>query len=230
VKLAVLIALTRKLLQPRDTILCLSGPTESGELDTLVVMRPDREFEMFLMPQAGEEMAPGVSGEVLERVITIAAELATEGREGRPVGALFVLGDTAEVSELSRQLVLNPFAGYSSKERNILDPALDETVKEYAAIDGAFLIWDDGVLESAGTYVKTASQAEYTLPQGLGARHQAAAAITAVTKALAVTVSQSTGTVTIFRRGAIVTEIEKPRQRVRTNVLDSVHSEEGLEP
>jgi len=49
--------------------------------------------------------------------------------------------------------------------------------------------------------------------RGLGARHQAAAAITAVTNSVAVRVSQSTGTVTIFRRGAIVTEIEEPRRR-----------------
>ena len=55
----------------------------------------------------------------------------------------------------------------------------------------------------------THSALSYSLPQGLGARHHAAAGITAVTEAIAITVSESTGTVTIFRHGLIVTEIEK---------------------
>ncbi|MBM4027465.1 MAG: hypothetical protein FJ280_18975 [Planctomycetes bacterium] len=44
-----------------------------------------------------------------------------------------------------------------------------------------------------------------------GDRHHAAAAITAVTDAIAVTVSESTGSITIFRGGRIITEIQKPR-------------------
>jgi DNA integrity scanning protein DisA with diadenylate cyclase activity len=47
------------------------------------------------------------------------------------------------------------------------------------------------------------------LPGGLGARHQAAAAITAETRSLAVTVSQSTGTVTLFEDGGIVLTLER---------------------
>ncbi|MCA9244705.1 MAG: diadenylate cyclase, partial [Phycisphaerales bacterium] len=52
-------------------------------------------------------------------------------------------------------------------------------------------------------------------PRGLGARHQAAAAITSVTEAIAITISHSTGSVTVFRNGRIVTEIEKPRRLER---------------
>ncbi|MBN1909600.1 MAG: diadenylate cyclase [Pirellulales bacterium] len=59
--------------------------------------------------------------------------------------------------------------------------------------------------------MKTTSQDVYELPQGLGVRHHAAAGITAVTDSLVVTVSESAGTVSIFRNGAIVTEIEKLR-------------------
>jgi diadenylate cyclase len=49
------------------------------------------------------------------------------------------------------------------------------------------------------------------LPHGLGTRHEAAAAITAATDAIALCVSQSTGTISIFRRGSLVTDIQKPR-------------------
>ena len=77
-------------------------------------------------------------------------------------------------------------------------------------------------METCGSYVRTASQEEYELPRGLGARHHAAAAITAVTGAIAVTVSESTGSVTIFRGGQIVTEIQKPRSMgQKTRLSDS---------
>ncbi len=212
VKIAVLLGLSRGLLKRDDVIVCLSGLADSGSLDTLVVLQVEREFEMFLAPLQDEEVAPHILPEVLERVIDLATELGSEGREGKPVGALFVIGDTERVLSLSRQLILNPFRGYPEEERNILDPALEETVKELATIDGAFIIRGDGVIETAGAYLKISSQeGEFKLPQGLGARHHAAAAITGVSEAVAVTVSESTGTVTIFRNGRIITEIEKPR-------------------
>ena len=77
-------------------------------------------------------------------------------------------------------------------------------------MDDAFIIRGDGSFKRAAL-LKTASLDTYELPQGLGARHHAAAAITAVTDSLAVTVSESTGTISIFRNASIVTEIEKLR-------------------
>ena len=67
-----------------------------------------------------------------------------------------------------------------------------------------------GVIETAGAYLRITSGADLNLPAGLGARHQAAAGISAVTRAIAVTVSQSTGIVSIFRNGILVMEIERP--------------------
>jgi DNA integrity scanning protein DisA with diadenylate cyclase activity len=211
VKIAVLLALYRKLIRPQDTIVFLSGIAGSGSLDTISVLRVGREFEMFLAPEAHQELPPGCAPDVLECVVTIAVELGREGREGRPVGALFVLGDTERVRSLSHQLILNPFRGYAAAQRNILDERLKETIKELATIDGAFLIREDGTIESAGTYLKMGMQSGGTLPQGLGARHHAAAAITDVSDAIAVAVSASTGTVTLFGKGRILAQIEKPR-------------------
>ncbi|MFN4261651.1 MAG: diadenylate cyclase [Gemmataceae bacterium] len=48
------------------------------------------------------------------------------------------------------------------------------------------------------------------MPKGLGARHAAAAAITASTAAVSIVVSQSTGTITVFKSGQMVTDIHKP--------------------
>jgi DNA integrity scanning protein DisA with diadenylate cyclase activity len=170
------------------------------------------EYEIF---EAGESrtVSGDVSPAVFSRVIGIASSLAYEGREGRPTGALFVVGAITEVENFTSQMIINPFRGYAESERNILDPHLEETIKELAAIDGAFIIREDGVVLSAGTYVRATIPGE-KLPRGLGARHEAAASITAATPAVAVTVSESTGTITIFKSGKIVMEIEKRRKGV----------------
>ena len=213
VKIALFLAFSKGLVKRGDKIVFLCGVEESGNLDTIIVTEVGREYEIFATSENEAVNGSGtrIPPEVVDRVIEIASELGSEGREGKPVGALFVVGDTHKVLPLTRQLILNPFRGYPEEKRNLLDHSLEETIKELSAIDGAFIIRSDGVIESCGTYLKTASQEEFELPQGLGARHHAAAAITSVTDSIAVTVSESTGTVTIFRKGAIVTEIEKPR-------------------
>ena len=211
VKLAIFLATSRNLIQPGDRIVCLTGVAQSGALDTLVVATVGRELEMFAAAQ-GEAGIPGhILPEVIERVVDIASQLGHEGREGKAVGMLMVVGDADRVREMSRQLILNPFHGYPPEQRNILDPTLEETIKEFATMDGAFIVRGDGVIETCGAYLKIASKRIIELSRGLGARHHAAAAITAETDSIAVTVSESTGTVTIFRGGKIVTEIEKPR-------------------
>lgn len=211
VKIAVFLALARGLIRHGDRVVFVSGLAAARTLDTIIVTEVGPEYEIFGAAGEVPDAAARILPEVIERVVDLASELGSEGREGRAVGALFVIGDTDHVLPLTRQLVLNPFRGYPPNERNILDYSLEETVKELATLDGAFIVRNDGVLETCGTYLRTASQEELELPRGLGARHHAAAAITAVTDAIAVTVSESTGSITIFRRGRIITEIQKPR-------------------
>ena len=211
VKIAVFLALSRGLIHQGDRVVFLSGLAAAKTLDTMIVTEVGREYEIFASGADLTTTSSQILPEVIERVVDIASELGSEGREGRPVGAMFVTGDTDRVLPLTRQLVLNPFKGYPPDERNVLDYSLEETVKELATLDGAFILRGDGVMETCGAYIRTTSQPEYELPRGLGARHHAAAAITAVTDSIAVTVSESTGSVTIFRSGRIVTEIQKPR-------------------
>jgi DNA integrity scanning protein DisA with diadenylate cyclase activity len=126
------------------------------------------------------------------------------------VGTVFVVGDHLQVRGLSHQLVMNPFKGYRDEERNLLDPSLEETIKEFSTIDGAFLIRGDGVVEAAGAYLKAPKTAS-GLPSGLGARHSAAAGITAQTQALAVAISQSTGRVSLFKAGRLLMSFERSK-------------------
>ncbi|MDT7897288.1 MAG: diadenylate cyclase [Armatimonadota bacterium] len=207
IKLAVVLGMAQGLITPNDTLVCLAGPPNAHRLDTLLWLTVREELELF----AGSErlLVEHVNPEVFEQVLDIAIQLSAEGREGKPVGALFVVGDYENVARYTTQLVLNPFKGYDENERNILDPRLTETVKEFCAIDGAFLIRGDGVIEAAGAFLHPGLPRE-ELPMGLGARHAAAAGITAVTNAIAVTVSASTGTVRVFRGGRMILEIERP--------------------
>ena len=207
---AILVALTRGVLKFTDRICCLDGMTGSNQFDTLVVVDIEREFQTLLTGQTADLLPADVKPEVLERVIAVATELAVEGREGRPVGCLFVVGDSEKVAALSKPLVLNPFFGYKEEERNILNPFMDETVKEFSSIDGAFTIRGDGVVESAGTLIQ-ATDSNHALPSGLGSRHAAAAAISVASNCIAIVVSSSTSQVSLFRRGVMLPLTEKRR-------------------
>jgi len=146
-----------------------------------------------------------VDSDVLEQVVTLAVELAREGREGRKVGTIFTVGEVEAVLAHSQPMILNPLAGHDEAERRVSDPSVRETLKEFAMLDGAFVVSDDGVAESAARYLD-ANAAGLDLPMGLGSRHRAAAAITRTTDAVAVVVSEST-IVRIMDEGELVAEI-----------------------
>jgi diadenylate cyclase len=206
---AILVALTRGVIVFTDRICCIGGMTGSNQFDTLIVVDIEREFQTLLTGQ-NDLLPEDVKPEVLERVIAIATELAVEGREGRPVGCLFVVGDNAKVATLTKPLVLNPFYGYKEEDRNILNPFMDETVKEFSSLDGAFVIRGDGVVESAGSLIQ-ATDNDHALPSGLGSRHAAAAAISVAAHCISIVVSSSTAQVTLFRRGVMLPLTDKRR-------------------
>jgi diadenylate cyclase len=206
IKVATLIAFSQQLLKPDDVFVFLTGVVGHG-IDTFVVMQVGEEYELF--QSVGQpKLTEHIRRPVFERVLRIALELAHEGREGKPVGALFVVGDHREVQKYSQEGRINPFKGYTEKQRNIVDDSMGDIVKELAKLDGAFIIKGNGVVISGCATLRPAVT-EQELPQGLGARHGAAAAITAVTKSVAITLSESTGDVRVWRRGTMITEIEK---------------------
>jgi len=211
IKVAVVAAQSAGLLRDGDTILALSGPGQDRVVDTIVKVDIGSEDpeEKLRVDQLG--LPPEFSSQVVEALIHAAMEIGAEGYEGHAVGTIIVVGDSTAVMEQSRQLTLNPFQGISEAERNALDPPIRDAVKTFAALDGAFIVREDGVVLAAGRYLLSMSR-DVKLPMGLGARHSAAASMTAESKAIAITVSQTTGTVRVFREGEIVLEL---RQKVR---------------
>lgn len=141
----------------------------------------------------------------LEEVVMLSVELAREGREGRKIGTMFVVGDVDAVYERSRPLLLDPLYGHPAELRHVSRPEFRETVKELSQLDGAFLVSDDGTFVSAGRYVDVELSGDNFLG-GLGTRHAAAASISAVTGAIPVVVSQSS-IVRVFALGEVRAEI-----------------------
>lgn len=89
------------------------------------------------------------------------------------------------------------------------------TLRELAAIDGAFIVNRRGVVGSAGTYLD-AQIGKGRLSPGLGARHAAALAITTVTNSTAVVISASSGTVLVYDDGQPILELEWAQAGSRT--------------
>jgi diadenylate cyclase len=142
---------------------------------------------------------------VLERTVALAVEIAREGREGRKIGTLFVVGDSEEVLRYSKPLILDPLHGHPDESKRIDDPDVRETLKELAQLDGAFVVSNEGVVVSAARYIDTVSEG-VQVPLGLGSRHMAAASVSKQTNAVAVAVSESS-TVRMFDDGELVSEI-----------------------
>ena len=178
-----------------DRVMCI---VRSGIESTFIY-----DFKDIGLAHLKADVGKRVPVELMELVIQLAFQIAREGREGTPMGALLVVGDTDAVMRHSRPRIINPFQGHPEKGREIWTMSNWNTIKAYAQMDGATLIDDKGVARAAGRYMS------YTwdvyLSGGLGGRHIAAASITKMTTAIAVVVS-STSVVRVFKDG---TEIYK---------------------
>jgi len=161
------------------------------------------EFNSSSMPfyRVMDELKDMVDREVIESILKILFEIHLEGREGKHIGTLMIVGDVEHVLERSRQLVINPYHGQEEATRNIMIHENWESVKELAQLDGAFVIDPKGRIISAGRYIMVDPQVQTT--GGLGGRHLAAASITYTTDAVSFALSSS-GVVRIFRKGKVV--------------------------
>ena len=210
---AMFIGLMRGIIKPEDRICCLGGTGASNKLDSILVIDVANEFPTVMTSRASSLVPAKVRPEVLEKTIALATELAVQGREGKPVGTLFVIGECEKIRPFTRPLLLNPLSGYAREDRNISNAFVEETVKELALIDGAFIIDHDGVIDSAGSQITASLQgSKVSLPSGLGTRHAAACAISLAADCAAIVVSAS-GQITLFRHGESIVLLERSASR-----------------
>jgi len=208
VSLALIIAVMNGMVAEDETVVCLLGVAGSKRLDNLLLANPKRDFEWFSDHHVSKNRELPVSQEFV-RLIDIALKFASEGREGKPIGTVFLLGDIKDMSTVSRALILNPCKGHLKKDRSIHDSEFVETMREFAALDGGFLINKNGTVERAGVYLDAPVTKKVKVQKGLGSRHVAAAAATAKINAVAIVISESSGAVTVFFDGSKVLSLNR---------------------
>jgi diadenylate cyclase len=185
----------------------IEGTHDSPEpIDSLSIIHLGEHLER-LSARDLRRLDTQVPLETLRAVVDLATAIGREGREGHPVGTMFVVGDTRKVLSMCRPMNFNPFRGYSPAERDVRNRQVREQIKDLAQLEGAIVIRRDGVAVAACMRLE-APYNDFELSMGLGTRHAAAAAISKQTRAIAIVVSQSSGSVRLFQNGEMVLHIE----------------------
>ena len=202
---ALLEAIADDLVQTGDRVVAIYSGFERENLDTLSVINLSEHLAR-LTTRDLQRLETQVPLLTLRKVVDLAVEIGREGREAKKVGTIFVVGNHRKVLDMSHEGIHDPFRGYAKKEKMITSPRVRESIKEIAQIDGAFIISSDGCVMGSGRILDAPAE-ELTLSKGLGSRHWAAAAISKGTNAIAIAVSESTGTVRLFQDGVVVLRI-----------------------
>ena len=183
-----------------DTVVC-SVAVFDEEADGLLRVRVDESVRSGIYDLFTDSRA---ESDVVRDVFEVAIDLGKKGQKGKPVGALFVVGDAGKVMNKSRPLSYNPF---EKSHVHVGDPIVNVMLKEFSRLDGAFVVSDSGKIVSAYRYLEPSAEG-VDIPKGLGARHMAGGAITRDTNAIAIVLSESDGMVRAFKRGNLVLEID----------------------
>ncbi|MXV62455.1 diadenylate cyclase [Natronorubrum sp. JWXQ-INN-674] len=195
-------AVEQGLIEDGDELVCATAAfSDSTSIDTLSRVRADAEthtgiYDLFVKSRAEPE--------VVKAVLELAIELGKKGQKGKPVGALFVVGDAGKVMNKSRPLSYNPF---EKSHVHVGDPIVNVMLKEFSRLDGAFIISDAGKIVSAYRYLEPSAEG-VDIPKGLGARHMAGGAITRDTNAITIVLSESDGLVRAFKAGELILEVD----------------------
>ncbi len=211
-------AVSQDQLGSSSRIVALYSGFEADQIDSMSVINLGEHLER-LSPRDLQSLGMTVPLDTLKAVVDLAVEIGRDGREGHRVGTLFVVGDHRKVLEYCRSAGFDPVRGYRREERNLFDRRVQEGIKEIAQLDGATIVSADGTVMAACQIIDAPAR-HITLSKGLGARHWAAAAITKHTKAVAVAVSESAGTVRLFHDGQLILRIEPFRRPMKWKEFD----------
>ncbi len=212
---ALLAAVASEILESSAELVAVYSAFDPDSIDTVTL---DERLGR-LTARDLKKLETSVPLKTLRAVVDLAVEIGREGREGKPVGTLFVVGDHRRVLEECHPGGFDPVKGYGRKERNLLEGRVRDAIKEVAQLDGAFVIAADGTIERACQIIQTTAD-NITLSKGLGSRHWAAASISRATRAISVCVSESNGTVRIFQNGEVVLRIEPMRRAMKWQELE----------
>jgi len=210
---ALLEAVADDLLTPSSRVVALYSGFEAGEIDSMSVLKMSDHLGRLTVRDL-QKLETSVPLDTLQVVVNLAVEVGREGRESKSVGTMFVVGDHNKVVRSSHPQGFDPVKGYNRKDRNLRNARVRESIKEIAQLDGAFVVSADGTVIASCQYID-APATSITLSKGLGSRHWAAAAISRATTAIAVTVSESSGTVRVFQNGRVMLRVEPFRRPIK---------------
>src|SRR3972149_436713 len=211
---ALLESVAGEFVPPGATIVAVYSGFEPTVIDTISIIRLGEHLGQLTMRDL-RELKTRIPFETLKIVVDLAVDIGREGREGKPVGTLLVVGDHRKVLSLCRPMGFDPVRGYSRTERNLTDAKVREGIKEIAQIDGAFVVSSDATVVAAGQHIAAPRASDLTLPKGFGSPPLAAAEISRATSAIAIVVSQSSGTVRLFQNGEVRLRIEPFRRPMK---------------
>jgi DNA integrity scanning protein DisA with diadenylate cyclase activity len=211
---ALLEGVADELLPPGARVVAVYSSFEPSVIDSLSIIRLGEHLGQLTVRDL-RQLKTRIPLDTLKTVVDLAVDIGREGREGKPVGTLLVVGDHRNVLKYCRPMGFDPLKGYSRAERTLSDFKVREGVKEIAQLDGAFIISSDGTVVAGAQQISAPRSQDVALPKGFGSRHWAAADISRATTAIAVAVSESTGTVRLFQNGEVRLRIEPFRRPMK---------------
>src|SRR4030065_396012 len=84
------------------------GMEETRSSSSIIVHNLDENPLVKAVKECQERIKP----EVMSAVMSISFDIALAGREGKKIGAAFIVGDSEEVMKRSHQIILNPYEGH----------------------------------------------------------------------------------------------------------------------
>ena len=219
---ALLEAVADNLMKNQADVVAIYSAFDDEKLDSISIIRLDERLSR-LTSRDLQKLESSVPLNTLKCVIDLAVQIGREGREGKKVGTMFVVGDNRKVLQHCKDSGFDPLRGYSRRHRGMNDSRVREDIKEIAQMDGAFVVSSDGIVERSRQIIEVLHE-NIALSKGLGSRHWAGAAISSKTKAIAVVVSQSSGSVRLFQNGRLMLRIEPMERAVKWRDFDSERS------
>lgn len=222
---ALLEAVAHEHLEAGASVVAVYSCFEEDVIDSLSLIRLDEHLGRLTVRDL-RQLDTKVPVQTLKMVVDLAVAIGREGREGKPVGALFVVGDHRKTLEYCKPMGFDPVKGYTAQERSLTDPKVREGVKEIAQMDGAFVVSAKATVVASAQHLSAPPTDEITISKGLGARHWAAAEISRATDAIAIAVSSSSGTVRVFSKGDVALRIEPFRRAMKWKAFETDGKEE----
>ncbi|MEM9058617.1 MAG: hypothetical protein AAGD86_14155, partial [Pseudomonadota bacterium] len=88
---------------------------DPGVIDSLSLIRLDEHLGRLTVRDL-RQIETKVPTETLKQVIDLAVEIGREGREGKPVGTLLVVGDHRKTIDFCKPMGFDPVKGYTAAE------------------------------------------------------------------------------------------------------------------